>query len=80
MTVARTYVFLLVPILIERVAPTTVPNGFCMGSNGSVPPNRKYDEKALWRVRNRNECETDPLPPDLSWTWFVDNPRPHFKS
>ena len=80
MKVARTYVFLLVPILIDRLAHTTVPNGFCTGSNGHVLPNQKYDEKPLWRMRDRKECETEVLPDDLSWTWFVDNPRPRFHS
>jgi len=80
MKVARSYIFLLVPILIERVAHMTVPNGFCTGSNGGVSPNQKYDGKPLWRVRDRKQCETDALPHNSSWTWFVDNPRPRFKS
>ena len=79
MKVARTYVFLLVPILIERVAHTTVANGFCAGSNGSAP-NQKYDERPMWRVRNRKEREAGLLPHHLSWTWFVDNPSPSSKS
>jgi hypothetical protein len=79
MKAARSYVFLLVPILIERVAHTKVANGFCAGSNGSLPPDPKYVETARWRVRHSDRCETQALPSDLFWTWFVDNPRPPSK-
>jgi len=80
MKVARSSVFLLVPIPIERAARTKVESGFCTGSNGSVPQDQKYDERRRWRVRNRNDYETEALPHHLFWTWFVDNPRPRFKS
>jgi len=72
---ARTYVFVFVPILLEQVANTRVATGFQAGSNGSSPPNRKHEETSHLPARHREEFETQILPGDLFWTWFVDNPR-----
>jgi hypothetical protein len=77
MKTGRTYVFMFVPILIERVAQTKVANGFCAESNGSLSPDKKYDDRPRWRVPGG---EKHALPYHLFWTWFVDNPHPSSKS
>lgn len=76
MKTSRTYVFMFVPILFERVANTRVTTGFRTGSNGSSPPDEKHNETARWQVRHCAGGETQALPNHLFWTWFVDNPRP----
>ena len=70
MKTARSYVFMFVPILFERVAHTRIP----IGSNGSAA-GQKHDETSRCRVQYRDGCNTQTLPSHLFWTWFVDNPR-----
>lgn len=76
MKTARTYVFMFVPIPPGWLFHEPVVPDFGTGSNGSSPPDQKHDEKTSWRVRHRDGCQTQALPNDLFWTWFVDNPRP----
>ena len=76
MKAARTYVFVFIPILFDRLTHTRVTVGLRAGSNGSFAPDQKHDEKPRWRVRQRDGCQTQPLRHDLFWTWFIDNPRP----
>ena len=76
MRAARTYVFVFVPILLERVANMRGATGFGAGSNGSSPSDEKRNTTARWRVRRYSGGETQALPDQPFWTWFIDNPRP----
>ena len=76
MKAARTYVFVFVPILMERVANMRGATGFGAGSNGSSPSDEKHNKTTRWRVRHCSGGETQALPDHLFWTWFIDNPRP----
>jgi len=75
MKTARPYVFMFVAISPAWLSHEPIIPGLHAGLNGSSPPDQKHDELARWRVRHRNECETQALPNHLFWTWFVDNPR-----
>jgi hypothetical protein len=69
----RRYVF--VPILVARVVHTTVAISLRTDANGSSPSDQQHEDKARWRVRHRDGCETQALSNHLFWTWFVDTPR-----
>ena len=51
---ARNYVFVLAPILFERLAHTRVP----VASNGSSPPDQKHEETLRCLMRHRDGCNT----------------------
>ncbi len=76
MRVARTCVFVFIPILSERLAHPTVLPGFDAGPNGSSATDPEHYDTSPWRARHRKERESQALPGHLFWTWFVDNPRP----
>lgn len=46
MKAARTYVFVFVPILLERVANMRGATGFGAGSNGSSPSDEKHNKNS----------------------------------
>jgi len=74
MKVARTYVFVFLPIPAEWISHPATVRGFRGGPNGSSPMDREHNEKFPWRGRHRQERDTQSLPSHLFWTWFVDKP------
>jgi len=80
MKAARTYVFVFIPVLLERVGGGRVAPCFDAGSNGSSPTDHEYNACLRLRAPVRQECEAEALPSNLFWTWFVDNPHPSSKS
>jgi hypothetical protein len=72
---SRTYVFVFLSVLLERIAHGTVAPSFSAGSNGSFPPDHRHKDNSRWLTRQRQEFEAQVLPSHLFWTWFVDNPR-----
>ena len=80
METARTYVFLFVPIPTSWLFHESMIRGCAGGSNGSSSTDQKGNESSRSLVVRRCECEVEVLPSQLSWTWFVDNPRPSWNS
>lgn len=72
MKATRTRIFLLIPILFERVPRTKIAITLRAGADRSSLPDDKDDDEQRWRVRHRDGCETHTVPNDLFWTWFVD--------
>ena len=90
MKTARTYVFMFVPVVLERwmahasrvpamaPSPSRTPLD-SLGFQVSTNPKDCFGETPLQRMRSNGQAfqparETRAIPNDLLWTWFVDNP------
>jgi len=62
MKAAGTYIFVFIPVLLERIAGGSVAPCFSAGSNGSSPTDHEYNERLRLRALVRQECEAETLP------------------
>ena len=73
MKVARTYVFVFLPIRAEWIPRLTSVRAFNGQRNRISPMDCKPSERLRWRGHHPLERDKQSLPNHLFWTWFVDN-------
>jgi hypothetical protein len=85
MKTSRTYVFMFLPIYVDRGAHASRVRAMASSPSRTfrdalIVPNVFESGKACCGEAPQPTRETHALPSHLFWTWFVDNPHPSAKS